>query len=337
MGGKALKKTYTRRCDREEFNKLSEELIKVIEKTYSRACIPLFYADKKTFGDIDIIVEVKDVKDVESVREFININLTPNEIFRNGNCISFDYKEIQVDFILCEEKNYESYFHYYSYNDLGNLMGRLSHSLGLKYGQDGLFYNHYSDSNTKDKIMISQDHEKIFDLLGLDYEVWKVGFDSLEDVFEYILTSALFNPEMYQLENLNKVNRERNLKRKSYMSFLNFIKDKKPNPNYYRDRFSLLREKVIDVIINVFPEANIEIKLAEIEYRLSKKKLMKLKFNGALIKEMYGLEGKEIGDAIKIFKEYISVVYYEMEFDDFIVNYSMDYIFGLFEQSMENK
>ena len=132
MGGRALKgkNTFTRRYSREEFDTVSKELIDIIEKTYAKACTPLFFNKKETFGDIDIIVSQHRSMSLtgDQVRHFIESNFNPTEIFHNGNAWSFDYKEVQVDFILVDAKDFDSNYHYLAFNDLGNFIGRLAHS-----------------------------------------------------------------------------------------------------------------------------------------------------------------------------------------------------------------
>jgi len=202
----------------------------------------------------------------------------------------------------------------------------------LKYGQQGLFIRIWSGKNysTKNDVIVSKDYPKIFGFLGLDYDKWVEGFDTLEDIFEYVMTSSLFNPEMFQLKHLNKINRERNLKRTPYMSFLEFIKNKAPHPEYNKNQVALAKENVIGMIREGFPEANIDLHLAEINYKHARKELVKTKFNGGILIEKYGLEGKEIGESIKMFKEVINTDYF-MGFDDFIINRSIDKIYQTFE------
>ena len=59
MGRRAWKTAFTLRYSREEFDTVSKELIDIIEKTYAKACTPLFFNKKETFGDIDIIVSME--------------------------------------------------------------------------------------------------------------------------------------------------------------------------------------------------------------------------------------------------------------------------------------
>lgn len=120
MGGRALKKTFTRRYSRVEFDKVSKELINILEKTFVKAETPLFFRNKETFGDIDIIVN-KEISEHSryheiNVREYIQETFKPNEIFHNGNAYSFDYKEVQVDMIMVESEDFDSNYHYLGYN-----------------------------------------------------------------------------------------------------------------------------------------------------------------------------------------------------------------------------
>ena len=87
----------------------------------------------------------------------------------------------------------------------------------LKYGQNGLFVRIWSGINysNKNDILVSKNYPKIFEFLGLDYQRWLEGFDEIEDIFEFVTTSHLFDPKEYQLNRLNKTNRDRNLKRKN--------------------------------------------------------------------------------------------------------------------------
>ena len=332
MGGRALKNTYTRRYERQEFEDVKNELFEVLSKSFVRYDIPRFFHNKETFGDIDIIVSMKGFN--KNMREYIEETFKPNEIFHNGNAWSFDYKELQVDIMTCAPEDFDSNYHYLAFNDLGNFIGRLAQSIGMKYGQEGLWYNHYSDENTKDKIMVSKDYPKIFEFLGLDYDRWIEGFDTLEDIFEYVRTSYLFNPEMFQLHKLNKINRERNLKRASYMAFLEFIKNKAAHPDYSKSMVESRKKDVINVIRGYFPEAKIDLHLAEIAYKHARKNLIKQKFNGGILMKKYGLKGKEIGEAIKYFKASI-FDNYGMSFDDFVIMYNQEYILLNFEHYLK--
>jgi hypothetical protein len=301
MGGRALKSTYTRRYEKEEYLKLTSEILKKIRRFFYRAEIPRYYHTKESFGDMDILVSMKDYNG--DIREFIITQFKPNEIFHNGNCWSFDYKEFQIDFITTSEEHFDSYLTYLSFNDLGNYVGRLAHHMGGRYGSEGFWVTYYY-KDTKHKIMVSKDQEKIYEFLGLDFNRWLKGFDTLEEIFQFISESPYFNWSKFQLEELNRINRERNLKRVSYMSFLDWI-DNNVSDDEHKYEHNLSDTELYKRIDNFFPEANLFDEITRIEYEVSKSKYAAILFNGRHVIDKFGLEGKELGQAMSGFKEYI--------------------------------
>lgn len=319
MGGRALKKesTFTRRYQRDEFETLKVEVFAILEKTFKRFDVPRFFFDKESFGDMDIIVSMEGFN--QNMNEYITETFSPNEIFHNGNAWSFDYKEIQIDFITCDAEHFNTNYHYMAFNDLGNLTGRLAQKLGLKYGQEGLWYNHYYNGQNAGRILISKDYPKIFEFLGLDYDTWVKGFYTLEEIFKYVTTSKFFNPEDYQWEKLNKINRERNMKRTSYVAFLDYVKDMGVNENYDVEINTYMKENIIHVVDLRFPEAKIFGQIAELEAAIDKKKVSKDKFNGGMIIELFGIQGKELGDAMYRFKDFVKDSTRHETYDDYIL------------------
>lgn len=333
MGGLALKNTPTRRYERAEFEVISKELMDVLKKDFKRVAMPLFYKNKKSFGDADIIVSMEGFN--RNVRDYITETFKPNEIFHNGNCYSFDYKELQVDIITVAPEHFDSNEMYLSYNDLGNFIGRIAQGFGLKYGQEGLWYEHYFKGMNISRIPVSKDYREIYKFLGLSYERWEKGFDELEDIFEFIATSPYFNWEMFQLHRLNKINRERNLKRKSYMTFLAWMDANVADDNH-KYEFAKTQEEYNKMIMAAFPNANLEMEIRKAEYEYCKSLYMKSKFNGGEIMKRYGLQNKELGDAITGFKKHIEEKTMR-SFDDFIIDKSTDKIYESFEVYLKAK
>lgn len=323
MGGKALKTIDVRRCSKEEFMSLSSELVTILKKTFKEVTIPVYYKNKPDFGDIDIIISSSNI--TLNMRDFIQDTFSPHEIFHNGSCWSFDYKDIQIDLILAPDEHFATTLMYMGNSDLGNLVGRLAHSIGLKYGQEGLWMEHEFKGKNIGKVHVSSDYPKIYEFLGLDYSMWVKGFDELQDIFEFITKSKYFGTEMFQMENLNKINRDRNKKRKSYVAFLEYIATL---PEKEGDGVGLNLAQ----INNVFPEANIEMRIRELEYEECKKLYVQSKFSGGEVKRRFGLEGKELGDAMTNFKTHVETFY---GFDKYILEEDSEYIYNEFKYFME--
>lgn len=340
MGGRALKETFTRRYTREEFDKASAEIREKLKPYFADTAIPLFFKNKETFGDIDVICNVGD-NFTHNMRDLINELFSPNQIFHNGNCWSFDYNEVQVDLITVAPEHFETNKMYLSYNDLGNFIGRIAQKFGLKYGQEGLWYKHKFKGSYIGIVPISTDYPKIYNFFNLDYSKWEKGFDELEDIFKFVYESEYFDGSIFQMDQLNKINRDRNKKRSSYTSFLEWI-DNQPERNYNFNE----KEDYILQIDEAFPEANLIEEIRRLEYEHCKELYIKSKFSGKHIMEKYGLQGKELGDAIIGFKSfviskkdmaYLGGKYFGESFEEYILRKTKDEIFNFFELYLASK
>ena len=338
MGGKALKgeHTITRRYLRDEFHTISIELIDILKKTFVRVDMPKFYSGKESFGDADILVLKNETL---NMREYIQATFNPIEIFHNGSCWSFDYKELQVDLIVAEPEWYLTNLHYYGMNDMGNHIGRFAHRFGLKYGSEGLWYEHYFKGQNIGTIYVSQDQRKIYEFLGLSYDRYLQGFSTLEDIFSFVAESPYFNWKMFQLESLNKINRDRNAKRSSYISFLKWIDENVRNEEH---ECPIAEDKSIYLksIMEHFPEAEIEKNIRRMEYEECKKLYARSKFNGGILIEKYGILPKDLGRIIEGFKPWVIDEHYET-FEEFVIKTPEDLIYKYFQNYLsklyENK
>lgn len=333
MGGLALKNTVTRRYDRAEFEVLSGELLGIFNRYFKDVAMPLYYRNKPSFGDVDVVVSTTSVfgfpYSSEMIRKMIETEFNPNEIFRNDNCWSFDYKECQIDLIAVEPENFEAMKMYLSYNDLGNMIGVIARGFGLKYGQEGLVMDYTFKGRNVGRIIVSQDYPKIYEFLGLDYSKWEMGFDELEDIFKFVASSKYFNWKRYQFDKLNKINRDRNKKRKSYLSLLKWIDENVADDSHCFE-FEEDKSVYFDLINNTFPEANLVYHIRELEYLECRRLLIKSKFSGGELMRRFGLEGKELGDAYASFKEYLETS--GTDFDELILMTPSETIYSMFKK-----
>ena len=340
MGGLCLKNTFTRRCDRKEFDSISNEVTQLLKPYFKETAIPRFYYDKESFGDIDIVCNTG-AGNHNDINNLIKRLFSSNEIYHNGHCYSFDYKEIQIDIILVSDIHFKSTVNYLSDNDLGNLIGSLAHQLRfkldiygdevsciLKYGDLGFFIKIYYGDFKLGKFVITNDLQRIFKFLGLNYDKYKIGFNNTKEIFDFIIESKYFSRELFQLKNLTHINRERNKKRKPYSDFLDYIErfdGTERNSMYIYNGDELLNELSIE-----FPEINkIKLDLIKPINALKLKKSSNEKFNGDVIKEKYGLEGIKLGVVLMKFKQHISS---ENKYYEYIVNTDINEIFNNFER-----
>lgn len=317
MGGNALKTVYTRRYNRAEYFNLFNEIKFLATQSrlaYYFKLLPA-YKNKQTFGDMDILIHKgfmkKDIK-------FITDTFHPTEIYNNGNVVSFDYKELQIDFIFVADEYFNTSLTYYSYNDLGNLMGRIANRMGVRYGHEGLKRVEYGENKNRviAEIVLSKNLRKIFEFLGFNYDRYLEGFNELEDIFKYVIDSEFFSKNIFAYESLNHENRTRNKKRKTYREFLEYIQDLETDDYDFNNKENYFLNRMNEY----FPDAKIFDVVAEAKERESRKNLIKEKFNGEIVMKITNLSGILLGEFIAFFKDR------SIDFENFILKSDADTI-----------
>lgn len=326
MGGKALalQGVQTRRYNTGEFLQLADELIPRIKLLFNTDVhLVEYYHTKESHGDMDLLV--LNTGNLGNIRDKIQKEFNPTAINCNGNCTSFDYKELQIDIISQPAGNWETAKIFFGMDPSGNLFGKISHSLGLKYGFDGLKFIYRYNGKRLGEITISKDNRKIFEFLGYDYDRYLQGFDTKQEIFDYVISSKYFNPVKFQMENLTGIDRKRNRKRQTYQEFLVYI-NSRTFDTPYKFKSKLAYRKDIDAF---FPEANFMAKLKEFRAKEKMRKIIASKFNGNLVMGWTGLGGKELGKCLSDFANYIEVNY--THFREFILKSKPEYIKETFD------
>jgi len=304
MGGNALKNTYTRVYDRTEYFELANVVyMRLCDADWDVRIIPA-YRDKKTFGDMDIVVCVPKC-DTRSRVNIIQKLFEPNQIVENGEVISFDFRKLQIDLIFLSEDEFDFGYNYFSYNDLGNFIGRTAYRLGFKFGHDGLWYTFRDPENSAyvfKELLLTQDFYAALTFLGFDAKQYKLGMDSKLDVFEYAASSQYFDPAQFLLHNRGAAARRRDSKRVMYHEMLEYIKERYPELNDESLPTKVDRDGFLKSAMQWFPGFEHRYNVAVSD--LTKLKAFKSNFNGELVGEMTGLSGKELGFVMKSMRVY---------------------------------
>ena len=311
MGGNAIPKA--RRVPKEEYDAI---IAHVVGTTYYvmrnditeihlgdrigiRGEIVKSYHQKEDFGDIDVVIDDR----VDIVDLFAHFR--PKKCAVNGNVMSIAYDSIQIDFIRTPKEYIQTTLDYFAYNDLGNLLGKIARAVGLKYGNKGLIYQYKDDKgNVIEDIQVTAKLEEIIPALGLDYKRYEQGFDTMEDIFKFVASSLYFNPEMYALENATTANRIRDARRKTYQAFLDWI----GKQTFYFNAVGWTAAAAersypspYSLILNGYPHVAERIKVIETERE--QEKLFRELINGAVIGDLTGLTGAELGQFIERFRQ----------------------------------
>lgn len=298
MGGNALKNCTTRRYSKQEYWKLVVDVLQKLGKLFptSKQDNIIAYKNKSDFGDLDVLIESDTLPSnwVEKLIETFN----PKEWVRNGNVVSFEYEEFQIDLISTPRNEYYTSMKYFAYNDLGNLLGRISNSLGFKLGHDGLSYTWKDGTYHFKTVVICTEWRVICDFLGVSYGLYCKGFETLEDIFKFVVDSPFFCKDIYLLENRNNYARTRDRKRPTYNAFLKWIESYEPTLDQTGNGD---KEAWLPYAFKTIPGFQETFNRVQAEW--DEAVLFKQKFNGGLVGEWTGLSGKDLGEFMKWLKK----------------------------------
>ena len=271
MGGNATKQYNTIRLDKDTYNKASKLLVNLMNQYLDKPFeIIKAYETKDSFGDLDLL----SVNNTDDFEKKLLINENGKNVFIHGvvsdggiksYAISFKIdnptdpsvllkdnwtKPFQLDFIHKSAEDFDFARQYFSFNDLGNFIGRIASGAGFKFGFDGLYKKIYfneegdvvdvkslksqrerqelangkPESNKKIEVLITKDFEKAIEFLGFDYQRYTQGFKTLEDVFQYVQESKYFHLENFLLDNRKADVRHRDLKRPNYNMMVDYFR-----------------------------------------------------------------------------------------------------------------
>jgi len=304
MGGKLIQSVWDlpeKRLSNEEYHIFKDNVLRDMKElfpaTWKLGVAPSIRL-KESHGDLDIIVGMDSTFNMARAI-YKKYGTYPH---KNTNVYSFPIDGFQVDLTFVPMKEFQSSLDYTSWGDVGMFQGRIAHKMGVHLGHTGLSYwirqsffesklNFLDNDNIMEKVILTKDFSTILPLLGFDYNHWKNGFDTNEEVYHWVASSKYFDPKIFKFENLNHVNRVRNSKRVVYKGFVEWLE--KNSWKYNRHVFQR-REYYIYEWAERFPELKNAIKKNKVRYLLDK--AFKEKVNGYKVMELLNItDGKEVG------------------------------------------
>ncbi len=294
MGGNALKHTETRRYAAEAFHPLAAHIVQVLREALPGRRIEAIpaYRAKADFGDLDVLVASQG-RDLAPVVEAL---FAPSEMVRNGPVLSFNVGQLQVDLINARPEEYAFSLAYFSFNDLGNLIGRIAHAGGFKFGHDGLSYLVREGTHLVKTLLLTRDHDAALAFLGYDAALYRAlaehGFNDREDLYRFVVTSLFFDPALFPLEHRSHRARVRDAKRPTYQGFLAWLAEQRPDPG-----ISLDREQALERARAHFPDFGPALEAARED--LARRQRLKDKFNGRRVRELTGRRDLALGQLMQ--------------------------------------
>lgn len=312
MGGNVFQNVC--RLDKDDYFRFSSEIMDKLFKMSldgNQTFVEIsYYSEKPSFGDMDILHTGIKPLDIDSIAKIFN-----TEFFsKNGPVVSFSVpvkflaeKWFQIDIITVPSIDFKFAYSYFSFNDLGNFIGKVAHRLGFSLGQHGLKYivrEKGNSSHVLKELFVSKDWGKSLHFLGYNPLVWNKGFKQQEETFSFAITSPFAIANVFDLNLQSHVSRTRDRKRTSYKKFLEWIR----NCDYIIDEYPIGKERLREIALLTafewFPEFKKEYFKAQENAEVNRKS--KQLFNGNIVGELTGLSGSDLGKFITNFKKSVS-------------------------------
>lgn len=300
MGGHALKDIKCTRVLKEKYLLIKNDVInKIKDKLKYEEVIET--PNKKDFGDLDLLIQT-----TPNLFNIIKETFNPKSHFVNGNAISFSYQldndeYFQIDFIQVDNLKIAQF--YFSYGDLGGILGRMVHPFNMRLGFNGLFVNYEYEN-----IIICNEPKLICDYLTLNYEKWSFGFNNITEIYEWIVESNFFDKSYFI--KLNSKARMQEKSRPMYLDFITFTE------TIEKDKV----EPIDDIMVHI-KFFNKMKEIEEIDKQIKIRKIRQEKFSG-LIFQKY-VDKKLINKKKEEFKEYIQTNH---NFDEWLDETNIDCI-----------
>ena len=330
MGGNAIKKNGVSICGRlpkDQYEMIKKMVLDTLSSLNIVCETVLELPGKESFGDIDILYISNPIVVMTDVIKNKFKVTDSKHIVINGYATSFAYEYsegnyFQIDLLKLQSvEHLETSRFYFSYSDVGSILGRILNYYGLKLGDAGLWCDVYSSTNrgtldirnTLGKIHLTSNPQEICRYIGIDYGFWrtkipKLGQGELEPIFAWIASCSMFKADIFKT--LNSDHRARQEKRPFYNKFLEFIGivDVENCEAMSGESSYGAFEKQMNAIIYFNKKEELDQLIAEGRLR----DLRRSKFTGSDLIGYYkdhkiNIEGTQVGDKINKLKKYCVV------------------------------
>lgn len=297
------------------------EIISVFEPLMT----PIFGQVKKLpqYGGLSTVyvAQPREATTFNKMKEII-LSIEPDATIQTSGNIhvlnfSEDCKVVMIYAKDAEELDWLVDYHSYA-NSI--IIGKIFKGSGLKYSEDGLEYIEYNPKvnhrSPIGSIQISKDIERILGVIGLDGKIFRAGFTTINEFFDFVVTSKFLRTDKF----ISTDKEYKNLTMQEFDKYLTL-----------NGIVNIEGEKVtVEVLQAHFPEIDFDTRIKELKDKAAAKAEVNEKFNGKVVLESVSEVTKEnIGASMMKFKfSFESKDVYE----DFIVSNSREQILDKFKQ-----
>lgn len=274
---------------------------------------PRHFSDKKTHGDLDIIVVPRHYDWLKRFQEYLGESLL--DFHQNDNCYSHLVRSealertVHIDIIATfRSPLFITMLQFYSFNDLSAIINVIAKNYGFKYGSRGFFKRYEDTKGNWHDILLSFDMNVGLRCLGFPVKEFN-AIRNMEDALCFIIETPFFDHRFFLEDAMTQKNK------KDY---------KRPNIQYMTDwlrKTLIVNNHKLDE--NVFLKGN----HPELFERMNKKigfienfEYKKDKYDGNWIMKQFNIEsGSMVGDIKTAIQERYGLQYNLIPEDDMIM------------------
>lgn len=285
MGGRLFNKSKV--LFLEEYTNIREEIGKLISS--SHWITPIEYLKSKiSFNDIDIPVVVKDPYNFDDEFNEILAKLQPSEV----SGYSILYKGAQVDFIPIAQDSLSSELLVLNIPVFHIILGKLARRYGVRLTKTGVTMTIKYDGE-QETINITRTAQQTLELFQLDIARYYEGFNNVEEVFDYIMSSPYYSSEWAEA-----VAAHGNSKDRSNDAKYNCWTELAAYTPFKESKYSGICN-IIDTMETYNITPSVKDTLEKLQDISRFKAVKRTVFNGFVIGDITGLKGKELGDFMR--------------------------------------
>lgn len=335
MGGLALKAYDVKRLEGDDYATACESALAAVNAVLdahsiaSPARLIPSYRQKTSHGDVDIIVSnellgpLNAAKIASSVGKELGVQNAQFKVNDYVVSVAAPHPEggfYQLDLLLFKPESLDFAHAYMSWNDVSTLLLRIAAPLQLSIGPNGLSYMVREEKAEPARIILTRDFKQALEFFKLDYERWTKGFDSMEEIYEFIAACPSVTQKNFELGMMQASVRKGFAKRPGYLGFLEWLNNNPVTHKKFNWRAYLNNQK--STLWAAFPGAKDE--YDAFIATLERKRAVAAAFNGKMVIEVTGLEGKALGEFIIAYKASHAS---QAAFEEFVVSSDRSIVF----------
>jgi hypothetical protein len=248
------------------------------------------------------------------------LEIEDSHAVKSGHKFSIGENTVSIYYVSSGD-NFD-FFYEISSHGINSILGKVTKNFNLKLTQEGLLYEEtLGIANHQSKVgdfLVTNDTRELFGFLKLDYDRFKEGFTSKNDLFAFLASCPYLNPKKF-----TEPKKEHKLP--IYQEFqayliLNPIMEPHQKPTY-------------DDVHNYFSKIDFHANVERLKLKEKRKREAVEKFSGKVILEHYpDFDKKKIGTSMGYFKYSFESV---ENFRDFLCENSTEVVMKKFKETVQ--